>query len=102
MNEAIDRKHFEAATFGDAALQREVLGLFDRQAEKLAAAIRNTSGRERAEAAHTLKGAARGLGAFALADAAEKVEQGATNSLDELSRRIAEAREAAAMLLKQG
>lgn len=101
MSEAIDRNHFEAATFGDAALQREVLGLFDRQAEKLAETIRNTSGRERAEAAHTLKGAARGLGAFALADAAEKVEQDAGESLDELSRRIAEAREAAAMLLKQ-
>ena len=99
MKEAIDRKHFEAATFGDGALQREVLGLFDTQAEKLAETIRNASGRERAEAAHTLKGAARGVGAFALADAAEKVEQGRVEALDELTRRIAEAREAAASML---
>jgi HPt (histidine-containing phosphotransfer) domain-containing protein len=99
MPEAIDRKHFEAATFGDGVLQREILGLFDAQAEKLAGIIRNASGRERVEAAHTLKGTARGIGAFALADAAEKVEQGDAAALDELSRRIAEAREAAASLL---
>jgi HPt (histidine-containing phosphotransfer) domain-containing protein len=101
MREAIDRKHFEAATFGDGALQREILGLFEAQAEKLAGIIRDTSGRERVEAAHTLKGTARGIGAFALADAAEKVEQGDAEAVDELSRRIAEAREAAALLLAQ-
>jgi HPt (histidine-containing phosphotransfer) domain-containing protein len=99
MSEAIDIKHFEAATFNDRALQREVLGLFEAQAEKLAAVIRDTSGRARAEAAHTLKGTARGIGAFALADAAEKVEQGSAEALDELSRRIVEARSAAASLL---
>jgi HPt (histidine-containing phosphotransfer) domain-containing protein len=99
MSDAIDRKHFEDATFGDTALQREVLGLFDSQAAKLAAAIGNASGRERMEAAHTLKGAALGIGAFALADAAEKVERGDISALDELSRRVTEARAAAAVLL---
>jgi len=101
MPDAIDRKHFEAATFGDGALQREILGLFDTQAEKLAGIIRDASGRERAEAAHTLKGTARGIGAFALADAAEKVEQGDAGALDELARLAAEARAAAALLLAQ-
>ncbi len=99
MSDAIDRKHFEDATFGDAALQREVLGLFDGQAKKLGETIGNASGRERMEAAHTLKGAALGIGAFALADAAEKVERGEADALDELSRRISEARAAAAALL---
>jgi HPt (histidine-containing phosphotransfer) domain-containing protein len=99
MNDAIDRKHFEAATFGDGALQRELLGLFDTHARRLAETIRDGSERQRAEAAHTLKGAARGIGAFALADAAEKVEQGAAEALDELSQRVAEARAAAALML---
>ena len=38
-------------------------------------------------------------GTFALADAAEKVERGDADALDELSRRVAEARAAAAVLL---
>ncbi len=99
MKDAIDRKHFEDATFGDTALQREVLGLFEGQAKKLGETIANASGRERMEAAHTLKGAALGIGAFALADEAEKVERGDAGALDELSRRISEARAAAATLL---
>ena len=40
MTDAIDRKHFDAATFNDRALQREVLGLFDAQAGKLIGVIR--------------------------------------------------------------
>ncbi len=98
MDHPIDIEHFEAATFGDRALQHEVLGLFETQAQKLLATIRSASGRERSEAAHALKGAARGIGAFAVAAEAEKIEQGDDSAIDALSRAIAEAQTAAAAL----
>lgn len=98
MEPAIDLSHLEAATFGDRALQREVLGLFEAQAEKLMHTIRAGDGKARAEAAHALKGAARGVGAFAVADEAEKVEQGDSGAIGRLVLRLAEARRAAAAL----
>lgn len=98
----IDMKHLEAATFGDRALQREVLGLFETQAEKLMQAIRASPGRGRAEAAHALKGAARGIGAFAVADEAEKVEQGDESAVERLALHIAAAGKFAAAMRAQG
>lgn len=94
----IDLQHFEAATFGDRALQREVLTLFETQALKLAETIRNTSGKEQAEAAHALKGAARAIGAFPLAEEAEKIERGDGAAVEALAARIAEAQNAAVSL----
>jgi HPt (histidine-containing phosphotransfer) domain-containing protein len=98
MGSPIDLQHFEAATFGDRELQREVLELFEGQAVKLLETIRKAPGKARAEAAHALKGAARGIGAFAVADAAEKIEQGEPDALEALERHIAEAQNAAAAL----
>ena len=70
-----DLAHLERMTHGDHALAREVLRLFDGQAEKQLAAIELAADNDaRMQAAHTLKGAARGVGAFAVADAAEAVE----------------------------
>lgn len=94
----IDMDHLEAATFGDRALQREVLGLFETQAEKLMQTIRASSGRARNEAAHALKGAARGIGAFAVADEAEKIEQGDEAAVERLALGIAAASKFAAAL----
>lgn len=94
----IDLLHFEAATFGDRALQDEVLTLFEAQTVKLLATIRDGDGKARAEAAHALKGAARGIGAFAVADEAEEIERGTGGSADALASRIAEAQNAAAAL----
>jgi HPt (histidine-containing phosphotransfer) domain-containing protein len=72
---AIDLVHLRQATFGDEALASEVLGLFDAQAERLLAAIAGAPDeRARREAAHTLKGAALGIGAHAVADAAAELE----------------------------
>ncbi len=86
-------------THGDRALAREVLALFDSQAERQLAAIALAgSAKARAEAAHTLKGAARGVGAFAVARIAEDVEACAkdatafASSLARLKARVAEAR----------
>lgn len=98
MNDAIDLDHFEAATFGDRALQHEVLTLFEAQASKLVETIRGEDGKARLEAAHTLKGAASGIGAFALAKAAEAVERDEADALERLAERAAEARHAAASL----
>lgn len=98
MEPPIDMDHLEAATFGDRALQREVLGLFETQAEKLLQTIREASGKTQFEAAHALKGAARGVGAFTVADEAEKIEQGDISAIERLAVRIADVRKAAASL----
>ncbi|HMN51410.1 MAG TPA: Hpt domain-containing protein [Xanthobacteraceae bacterium] len=84
MENAIDREHLDAATFGDRALRSEVLRLFQAQVRILTAAIRDANGKPRMDAAHTLKGAARGIGAFALADAAEAIERGDEAALAQL------------------
>ena len=101
-----DLAHLERATFGDRALTCEVLGLFDRQAERLLDEIAAaTDPRARGEAAHALKGAARGVGALALARAAEEIEAVADDpvaliaALACLSARVTEARLALAPLI---
>jgi HPt (histidine-containing phosphotransfer) domain-containing protein len=102
-----DANHLERATEGDRALARELLRLFDSQAEKLLHALAAaTSPKARAEAAHTLKGAARGVGAFAVARTAEDVEAcvkdepAFASSLARLKARVAEARLALPDLLR--
>lgn len=70
----IDRVHLARQTMGDAALQREILGLFSGQIGTMPAAFRAGSAPVRMRLAHTLKGSARGVGAFALAALAEEVE----------------------------
>lgn len=99
MQPPIDMEHFEAATFGDRALQHEVLGLFDVQAEKLLETIRNGGSKAQAEAAHALKGAARGIGAFLVAEEAEKIEQGDSSAVERLAERIRDVHNAAVALI---
>jgi HPt (histidine-containing phosphotransfer) domain-containing protein len=82
----IDLEHLDRYTGGDAALNREILGLFDNQCHEILIkleqlAVEHHDGKSWRELVHTLKGAARGVGAFALADAAaeaEKPDQGKT------------------------
>ena len=64
-------------TLGDASLEAEVLRLFERQAVVLLAHMRDASPAAAAAFAHTLKGSARGIGAWELAAAAEAVERSA-------------------------
>jgi HPt (histidine-containing phosphotransfer) domain-containing protein len=99
-----DRSHLERMTHGDRALRAEVLRLFDAQAQRQLAAIEAAADAvARAHAAHALKGAARGVGAFAVADAAEAVEgaDGAalTPALERLRARVADARRVLPSLL---
>ena len=101
---AIDLVHLDRATFGNRALAREVLILFDRQAETLLAAIAAaTVDRARREAAHAIRGAALGIGAALVAEAAEDLETAEGNAVaaaaGRLAARIAAARLAIAEIL---
>lgn len=80
---AIDLVHLSRRTLGDGALEIELLRLFDRQAQGLAAQLRAIAPardpRAEARLAKALKGSARAVGAFALAAAAERLEVAAEN-----------------------
>ena len=71
----IDRDHLARMTFGDKALERELLELFDRQAALLVARMRDADAASVAALAHTLKGSALGIGASEVAAMAAAVEQ---------------------------
>jgi HPt (histidine-containing phosphotransfer) domain-containing protein len=72
----IDLVHLSRMTFGDRSLEREVLALFDRQAAILVARMEGAAPGCVTTLAHTLKGSARGIGAWRVARAAEALEAG--------------------------
>jgi HPt (histidine-containing phosphotransfer) domain-containing protein len=69
----IDMTHLRRMTLGDEALEREVLGMFSTQASRLAKELAAMPP-DAPALAHTLKGSARAIGAFAVADAAADLE----------------------------
>ena len=75
---AVDLTHLARYTGGDEAINAEVLRLFDTQTSeivgRLRAILEARDAKSWKEATHTLKGAARGIGAFKLADAAAFAE----------------------------
>jgi|ERR1700741_4621033 HPt (histidine-containing phosphotransfer) domain-containing protein len=77
--DAVDLDYLDRYTGGDRAINEDVLRLFDSQcAELLAgleAAAENKDPKSWHQINHTLKGAARGIGATALADAAQAAEK---------------------------
>src|SRR5688572_33304859 len=73
----IDLVHLSRMTLGDRVLERDVLSLFDRQIGLLMERIETAAAPVAAAAAHTLKGSATGIGAFAVARAAAQVEEAA-------------------------
>jgi HPt (histidine-containing phosphotransfer) domain-containing protein len=77
---AIDGDHLQRMTLGDRRLEREVLELFVRQTTIMLDRIADSEPAVAAAAAHTLKGSARGIGAWRVAHAAEMVEQAARSS----------------------
>ena len=78
----IDLVHLARMTLGDRVLEREVLQLFDRQADMLVVRIQQAARAGISAAAHTLKGSARGIGAWRVARAAEAVELAAGNAAE--------------------
>jgi len=86
----IDLVHLARMTLGDRSLEREVLALFDRQAGMLLMRIQQAARAGISAAAHTLKGSARGIGAWRVARAAEAVELAAGSAAErELEAAIA-------------
>lgn len=83
----IDMVHLARQTMGDRALEQEVLQLFAQQAIAVRKQLREASSSERIRLAHGLKGSARGIGAFALADCVAELEAspGDAAILDRLS-----------------
>jgi HPt (histidine-containing phosphotransfer) domain-containing protein len=77
----IDIEHLGRMTLGDAGLEREVLALFSAQAASLLAAL-GTLPHDAGALVHTLKGSARAIGAFAVADAALDLETALQNGSD--------------------
>ena len=79
----IDEVHLERMTLGDRSLEREVLEIFARQTTMTLERIAGAGRARAAAAAHTLKGSARGIGAWRVALAAERLEEAATGKGDE-------------------
>jgi HPt (histidine-containing phosphotransfer) domain-containing protein len=75
----IDLGYLQRVTLGDSALQNEVLGLFREQIASSVSALRKSIADDDCAswrmAAHTLKGSARAVGAFRLAQEAERAER---------------------------
>jgi len=96
---ALDLAHLSRMTLGESSLEREVLDLFDRQADALLARMASEEPRRVAELAHTLAGSASGIGAWKVAEAATAVERAASESgaialtgvMDHLVAAVAEA-----------
>lgn len=74
----LDLVHLSRQTFGDHALETELLALFERQASQLSRRLEAPrsmgDASARIDLAHMLKGSARSVGAFAVAAAAEAYE----------------------------
>lgn len=71
----IDLDHLRGCTMDDAGLERELLGIFrDQMGEHLGGLRQAKSPQDWKFAAHTLKGAARALGATRVADTSEALE----------------------------
>lgn len=73
----LDEDHLGRMTLGDRGLEREVLEIFARQTTIMLNRITVAEPALAAAAAHTLKGSARGIGAWRVARAAERLEQAA-------------------------
>lgn len=104
-DQPIDFAHLFRMTLGDHNLEREVLSLFDRQAELLIGRMAGIEPAAVAALAHTLKGSARGIGAWGVATAAEAVESASISpgdvapAVEALARAAARARETIAIRL---
>jgi HPt (histidine-containing phosphotransfer) domain-containing protein len=69
----LDHKHLQRMTLGDAGLEREVLAMFSAQSLRLIATLAALPV-DAGALAHTLKGSARAIGAFEVADASDRLE----------------------------
>jgi HPt (histidine-containing phosphotransfer) domain-containing protein len=80
----LDEDHLARMTLGDRTLEREVLEIFIRQNALMLTRIADAGPAPLAEAAHTLSGSARGIGAWRVARAAEHLERASGEAGEEL------------------
>jgi len=72
----IDLGHLHRQTMGDRHLQREVLKMFLRHSREQIERLKTAESVEaRREAAHSLVGSAKGIGAFIIASIADEIEK---------------------------
>jgi len=98
-SDILDRNHLTRYTMGDEALEREVLGLFIGQLPETLDMLRRCGdGKTWLRAAHTIKGSARAVGAWKLAETAERAEHNAERAehwerlADEIEAAVVEVR----------
>jgi HPt (histidine-containing phosphotransfer) domain-containing protein len=99
----VDLVFLARQTGGDRALEEEVLRLFAKQAAMLGNELRSQEDADlRKRNAHTLKGAARAVGAFGLADCALQIESEPENPtpVTALLREVETVRDYIASLLR--
>ena len=102
----IDFEHLGRMTLGDAILEHEVLAIFAAQAVGLMRALAILPA-DAGELAHKLKGSARAIGAFQVADTAGRLETAVLNgddpvqALAELKDAVEQARTAIDAILRR-
>ena len=91
----VDLVHLARQTLGDRALEQEVLAMFVQQLSVTRERLAEANDSERRTLAHTLKGSARSVGAFAIADCAEAIENQPSGKglMSRLSKLIDEVRD---------
>lgn len=78
----VDLVHLAKYTMGNRDLELEVLSLFTKQSLIYLERLRNAADQQTwKEAAHTLKGSARGIGAWGVADAVAALEQRSSEAM---------------------
>jgi HPt (histidine-containing phosphotransfer) domain-containing protein len=103
---SIDLDHLKRMTLGDSGLEQEVLAMFSAQSARVVGALAALPA-EAPALAHTLKGSARAIGAFAVADAATRLEAALANGSDpsqllaDLGDAVAQARTAIDTILRR-
>jgi HPt (histidine-containing phosphotransfer) domain-containing protein len=101
----LDRDHLRRMALGDLSLEREVLEMFMLQASRITDALAGYPSDAKA-LAHTLKGSARAIGAFGVADRAGALEaalgtgEQPTEALASLRDAVADAHAAIVEILK--
>lgn len=84
----VDLVHLGTQTQGDQALEAEVLGIFESQSKIYLKMMNCSDVDTRIRAAHSLKGASRGIGAFDLAELAEEVEHIGHSGYERLEKEL--------------
>jgi HPt (histidine-containing phosphotransfer) domain-containing protein len=85
----VDLVHLSGMTMGDRDLEAEVLSIFAKQAQiYLSSWEKAADAAGRKQAAHLLKGAARGIGAWELARLAEEAEEPAFSGKHALAEQV--------------